>query len=366
MQQASQEFSRLTGWTIALAVAATLSANVQAAGRHGAVYALTNQSPANGVMIYDRAADGTLTYTGTALTGGAGAGTGGDPLGSQGAIVARGELLFAVNAGSNDVSMFRASGDQLVLLDRVASGGTMPVSVAVRGSLVYVLNAGGTPNISGFVVDADAQHLVPLASSQRGLAGGNAAAPAEVHFANGGDVLLVTEKGTQLIDSFRLDDRGYAGAPTTITANGSVPFGFDVTRRGYAIVSEAGSGAASSYDVGEDGSLTPVGGAVALGESAPCWLVTSGDGELAFTANAGSGTVTTLHIAADGSLSIAYAAAGSLNKPLDMALSADSHYLYARDGNGSLTGFEVHGDGSLGLVTTVTGIPAGAQGIAAR
>jgi 6-phosphogluconolactonase (cycloisomerase 2 family) len=94
--------------------------------------------------------------------------------------------------------------------------------------------------------------------------------------------------------------------------------------------------------------------------------VTSGDGQLAFAANAGSGTISTLRIAADGSLSLAYAEAGSLNVPLDMALSSDSHYLYARDANGSLTGFRVHSDGSLALVSTVSGIPAGAQGIAAR
>jgi 6-phosphogluconolactonase (cycloisomerase 2 family) len=215
-------------------------------------------------------------------------------------------------------------------------------------------------------MDHDNQHLVALPNSQRPLAGGTAAKPAEVHFGNDGVSLLVTEKGTQLIDSYRVDSHGYAVGPTAITAGAAVPFGFDVTRRGYAIVSEAGAGAVSSYDVGEDGSLTAVGGPVALGESAPCWLVTSADGQFAFTANAGSGSISTLRIAADGSLSLAYAVAGSLNAPLDMALSSGGRYLYARDANGSLTGFRVQGDGSLDFVTAVSGIPAGAQGIAAR
>lgn len=103
-----------------------------------------------------------------------------------------------------------------------------------------------------------------------------------------------------------------------------------------------------------------------MGEKAPCWLVTSADGQLAFVANAGSGTISTLRIAPDGSLRLVNATAGSLNAPLDMALSTDSHYLYVRDGNGSVTGFRVHDDGSLVFVTAVSGIPAGAQGITAR
>jgi 6-phosphogluconolactonase (cycloisomerase 2 family) len=366
MNKGKKVLSRLTGMSLALAVAATLSTNSMAGESHGAVYALTNQTTENSVMVYDRASDGALTYAGTFTTGGTGAGTGADPLASQGALVLHGGLLFAVNAGSNDISVFQVSGHQLILLDKVASGGQTPVSIAIKGQLVYVLNAGATPNISAFVMDAENQHLVALPNSQRPLAGGTAAKPAEVHFGNDGESLLVTEKGTQLIDSYRVDFHGYAVGPTAITAGAAVPFGFDVTRRGYAIVSEAAAGAVSSYDVGDDGRLTAVGGPILLGEKAPCWLVTSADGQLAFAANAGSGTISTLRIAADGSLSLVDAAAGSLNAPLDMTLSSDSHYLYARDANGSLTGFRVHGDGSLALVTAVSGIPAGAQGIAAR
>jgi len=365
MHNASKNLWKAGGISIALALAATFSSNGMAHESAGAVFALTNQSPQNGVMVFDRASNGALTYAATFATGGAGAGTGGDPLGSQGAIVVHGNLLLAVNAGSNDVSLFRINGHQLVLLDTVPSGGQKPVSIATKGQLVYVLNAGGTPNISGFVVDSD-EHLVALPNSQRPLAGGTAAAPAEVHFGNDGESLLVTEKGTQMIDSYQLDVHGYAIGPSGSPANGAVPFGFDLTRRGFAIVSEAGAAAVSSYEVGDDGHLSAIAGPIALGESAPCWLVTSVDGQLAFVANAGSGTISTLHIAPDGSLSLANAAAGSLNAPLDMALSKDGHYLYARDANGSVTGFQVHTDGSLELVTSVSGIPAGAQGIAAR
>lgn len=366
MQQGKKLLSRVAGIGVILAAAGGYCTASEAREEHGAVYALTNQAAQNAVMVYDRAGNGTLTYAGTYPTGGTGAGSGADPLASQGALVLSGNLLYAVNAGSNDISLFQVSGDRLILLDKVASGGQRPVSLAVKGQLVYVLNQGGTPNISGFALDADGQHLLALANSQRPLAGGAAAAPAEIHFGNDGESLLVTEKATQTIDSYRVDAHGYAAGPSSITANAAVPFGFDLTRRGYAIVSYAGAGAAASYDVGDDGHLSAVGAPVALGEAASCWLVTSADGQLAFVANAASGTISTLRIAPDGSLSLINAAAGTLNAPLDMALSTQSQYLYARDASGSLTGFQVHADGSLELVTAVGGIPAGAQGIAAR
>lgn len=352
--------------SIGLAIAAALPASGFAAETRGIVYVMTNQASGNSVQVYERDPNGTLTYTATFPTGGSGTGTGGDPLGSQGALVLQSGFLFAVNAGSSDISVFQVTGDGLVLLDKAASGGRLPVSIAVKGQLLYVLNAGGTPNISGFVIDPETRHLFALPNSQRPLAGGAAANPAEVHFSNDGESLLVTEKGTQTIDSYRINFLGYAVGPTAISASAVTPFGFAATRRGYAVVSEAGSGAVSSYDIADDGTLTLVSGPLALGENAPCWLVVTGDGQFAFTANAGSGNISSLRIANDGSLTLVNPAAGSLAAPLDMALTADSQYLYVREGNGGVTGFRVQADGNLAYVTSVTGIPAGAQGIAAR
>src|SRR6185437_5625414 len=119
----------------------------------GNVYVLTNQPSGNGVMVYHRLPSGKLTPRVVYPTGGNGAGTGTDPLQSQNPLVLNDtrKILIAVNAGSDSVSAFKASGDMLTLVNTVPSGGTMPVSIAVRGNLVYVLNAaGGVPNISGF------------------------------------------------------------------------------------------------------------------------------------------------------------------------------------------------------------------------
>src|SRR4051794_14131223 len=118
-------------------------------GQHAAghVYTESNSASGNSLLVFDRAGDGNLTPAGSVSTGGTGTGAG---LGSQGAVTRSGKLLFAVNASSNDLSVFRLHRGTPRLLDRAPSGGTDPISVAVSGRLVYVLNNGGGGNVSGF------------------------------------------------------------------------------------------------------------------------------------------------------------------------------------------------------------------------
>jgi len=141
-------------WTVALFVscaALLFSAAAGASGgdhRAGSVYTLTNSSAGNAVAVFARSDDGTLTPAGTFATGGNGTGAN---LGSQGSIVLseNGHGLFAVNAGSNSISYFRVRHDGLQLRDVIPSGGIDPISVTVRDHVLYVLNAGGTPSITG-------------------------------------------------------------------------------------------------------------------------------------------------------------------------------------------------------------------------
>jgi 6-phosphogluconolactonase len=356
----------LSAGITSLSLTGAASAEDPAQDTSEAVYVLSNQTTANSVLVYRRDSSGNLSFSGSFPTGGTGAGTGTDPLGSQGSLTLGSGLLFAVNAGSNDVSMFSVRGTDLVLLDRKPSGGQMPVSVAVNGFRVYVVNAGGTPNISGFVIDHIGGHLVSLPGSQRPLAGGTLAMPAEISFAEDGSVLLVSEKGTKLIDTYRVDFEGYASGPISHPSNGVTPFGFSVTNRGYAIVSEAGSNAASSYQIDPLADLQLVSGSIALGQSTPCWVVTTRDGRFAYTANAGSGTISSLGIEPDGVLSLLNPTAAPLAAPLDLAVTRNSKFLYVRQGTGTVTGFRVAPDGVLMQIGSWTGLPAGAQGIAAR
>jgi len=341
----------------------------------GAVFVMTNQPTGNSVMVFHRDGQGMLTFVASYASGGNGTGTGADPLGSQGSLVLSEDqrLLFTVNAGSNSVSVFAVRGDQLKLLNTAPSGGSMPVSVAVRHDLVYVLNAGGTPNISGLWIDPETNQLVPLAGSTQNLPGGATAAPAQVSFSPDGGVLLVTEKGTNLIDTFTLDD-GLAQAGVSFPSSGTTPFGFAFGRDDAAIVSDAGAGtgtaALSSYEVRNNGDLFTVTPALGDTQSAACWVVIPRAGRIAYTSNTASGTISSYAVSDGGRLklvSVVAASTGNGSTPIDMALSGNSRFLYVRTaGNGGISGFRIDEDGSLTLITSATGVPAGAQGIAAR
>jgi DNA-binding beta-propeller fold protein YncE len=167
-------------------------------GLAGAVYVMTNQAAGNEVLVFDRSADGTLGSPTAHTTGGTGTGSG---LGSQGALVLAGSRwLLAVNAGSDDVSVFRVEHGGLTLTDRVASGGDRPISVTAHGSLVYVLNAGGAGNISGFRLTPHGE-LTAIAGSTLPLSGA-AVDPAQVEFTPDGSQLVVTEKATNQIVTY--------------------------------------------------------------------------------------------------------------------------------------------------------------------
>ena len=104
----------------------------------GAVFVMTNAIDKNEVIAYRRAIDGTLQESGRFATGGRGSGGNNDPLESQGSLTLSQDhtLLFAVNAGSGNLSVFSVNGSNLSLVDKVISGGSEPNAVAQRKSCV--------------------------------------------------------------------------------------------------------------------------------------------------------------------------------------------------------------------------------------
>jgi 6-phosphogluconolactonase len=352
-------------------VAAAAPAAQSSATSVGAVYALTNAPAGNAVMVWDRAADGSLTPAGSYATGGRGSGAG---LGSQGAIILsnNNRWLFAVNAGSNDISAFRVDDHGLTLISQVPSGGTLPTSLTVNHDLLYVLNAGGSGNISGFSIGEHGQ-LEPIPNSTRALSSG-AVAPGQVSFSPDGALLVVTEKGTSLIDTFVVGDDGRATGPISRASSGATPFGFAFSKRGDLIVSEAngapGGSAASSYNVNDGGALDLVSGSVPTHQGAACWVVITNNGRYAYTANAASGSIAGFSLGRDGSLSLLNAdgrTGVTGDNPSDMALSNNSQYLYARIGRtGSIAAFAVQADGSLQPLASASGLPANSAGLIAR
>ncbi len=312
----------------------------------GAVYTMTNAASGNAVLIFDRNAQGLLTGAGSMATGGKGSGGGLDQLGSQGSLTlsGNGRLLFAVNAGSDELSVFSVQPQGLLLADVENSGGVFPVSVTELRGLVYVLNAGTAPNITGFAV-GPAGDLEPLPGSVRTLGTG---AFSQVGFDPRGKYLIVTDRQDNEILVYPLEMDGMPSAtPVTTTSNGAGPFGFLFDQQGNLLVAEAGSGAVSSYRILDNGMLQVISPSVANGQVATCWI--AGNGRFAFTANTGSGTLSGYELEmGKGAVELDAAAAGLGNLDIDTAISIDGRFLYTLNvGNGSIGMFRIDADGGL-------------------
>ena len=256
------------------------AANASAKGcdRHmrQAVFVQTNDTSANSIMVYDRSWNGMLKFAGTYATGGMGgvaAGSVVDPLASQGSVASadNGQVLLTVNAGSDSLSLFRvACGDKLQLKQVVASGGQFPVSIAVRGHLVYALNAGvegGMSSVQGFRLAGN--HLWPIPGSNRSLGATSTsvpfflASPGMVGFTPDGRHLIVTTKASgSMIDVFDVGPWGKLGSAPVMNASATpVPFAFSFDRRGRLVVVEAGLSTVSTYRINHDDTLTTIGSA---------------------------------------------------------------------------------------------------------
>ncbi len=342
----------------------------------GAVYTLNNSSSGNAVLVFGRAADGQILPAGMVATGGTGAGKG---LGNQGALAidAANGFLFAVNAGSDNISVFSIAANGLRLVDLVPSGGKQPISLTVSRKVLYVLNnggaVGGSDTVAGFAVGANG-HLKPIVSGLPLSAA--SVGPAQIGFGTDGDILLVAEKATNTIDVFSVDDDGVAVGPTVVPSAGQTPFGFAFGKRNEVFVSDAfgggaNAGAVSSYAV-SSGGLKTVSAAAADKQTAPCWVVLSNDGRFAYATNTGSGNVSGYRVGFNGALQLLNADGltantGTGSTPLDAAISNDARFLYVlTPGTGNIQGFAITPDGSLTPLSQAPGIPSSASGLIAR
>jgi 6-phosphogluconolactonase len=168
----------------------------QRSDRVGAVFVMTNAADRNEIIAYARDESGALSGGKRYDTRGRGSGGTTAPLGSQGALTLRQDhsLLFAVNTGSGDVSLFRVRNATLRLQDIISANGSSPVAVAQQGSLIYVLDAGGQVSVTGYRLRADGK-LQSIANSKAFLtvfAGGSQAASLSI--SPNGQFLLVTER----------------------------------------------------------------------------------------------------------------------------------------------------------------------------
>ena len=335
------------------------------AARGGAVFTLSNESEGNRIFAFARASDGSLGEQVAYATGGTGTG---DSLGSQAALALTEDhrFLLAVDAGSNELSVFAVDGAKLALRDRVASGGMRPISVTTRKGLVYTVHAAGTDNVAGFALDHRG-HLYALPGATQPLSA-HTVGPAQIALSPDARSLVVTEKGTSKIDMFRVGAFGRLEPAIVVAAAGQTPFGFEFTTRGDIVVSEAASTSASAYAVDRHG-ITPITGPISDTQAAPCWVAVSRDDRHAYVANAGSASISTYSVARSGEIALEDARDGELGeggRPLDMALDISGRYLYVLDrGNLSIASFDVARDGSLDASFNVGELTSFTSGLAA-
>ncbi len=332
------------------------------------LYTETNGVSRNEIMVYDIKNNGQLELKETTISGGAGTGSG---LGSQGALAIdrNHEWLYAVNAGDNSVSSFKIRNDgSLKLAHTIASGGKTPVSVTVHDNLLYVLNR-GSDEIHGILIGMNGK-LTDIAGSSQPLSGKGVDAP-QISFTPYGDYVVVTEKATNKIGTFKIKGNGGAMPGKFSNSEGKTPFGFDWSRNRYMIVSNAAGGMAgasstTSYIINNRGLLRNLNGAVPNYQAAACWVATSKHGRFAYVTNTASNNVSSYFIAGNGGLYLAKAnAAPSGTGPVDVVVASNDFYVYVLTAkSNTIDGYYRKPFGQLGVVSHTSMVPSSATGLA--
>jgi 6-phosphogluconolactonase (cycloisomerase 2 family) len=339
------------------------------------VFVQTDNPSGNEVVAYDRAQDGALTLAHTYRTHGLGGVLNGsvvDHLASQGSLTydQTNALLYAVNAGSDTVSVFSVRDDHLTLSQVVGSGGAFPVSVAVHNDLVYVLNAKKGGNVTGFRVVDGRLHQIEGSTRRLGLVIPSDTnqfthTPGQVSFSPDGSHLIVTTKANgNDVDVFAVRPHGHLSeSPVINTESGAVPFAVSYDETGHLLVAEAGPNALATFDLHPDGRVTLI-DSVGSGQAATCWVAPARG--FFYASNAGSPSVSGYQTAANGHLTL-LGATGTDPGTVDASASAGGRFLYIQTGgNGIVDEFHVNANGKLAEIGSVTiAGAAGGEGITA-
>lgn len=336
--------------------------------RSGKLFISTNSPSGNEVLVYSRASAGPAVLLTRVATQGNGTGAG---LGSQGSVTLsrNGRHLFVVNAGSNSVTTFAVRRRGLVAQSVTPSGGLTPTSVTENDGLVFVLNAGGGGNITGFINDEGV--LKPVVGAVGTLSANTGTAPAQVGLSEDGEVLVVTERNTNVLTTFLVRADHTLEQRTVTPSSGAVPFGFAFTKRDVLVVSEAAASSVSSYTF-KDRSATPqlITGSLPNTQGAACWIAVTPNGKFAFSANAATSSVSSFSVAKNGQLALLVGQAGLTGAnagAVDMVVPPSGSQLHVFASRAQqIVSFSITAGGALVALGAAGGMPGSAAGLAAN
>jgi hypothetical protein len=269
---------------VALGAVLTVFAGTARADNRSATLAvtMTNDLSSNAIQVYDAATHALLQTLPTYGKGGVGGN-------ARGVMQYRGELVAAVNNGSNTVAVFRRQNDTL-RFERLVTTTSAPVSIDFGNDHMYVA---GATTVDSFVIHQGIVGWLDGTTSLLLVSGVVPPAGSTAQVGVVGDrqllVTLKTDPDPGTVDVVALDAGAITGAlPTAVSAPAGTltPFGFSVYPDGTAVITLAHSAQDGLF---RNGTFTAV---IAAGQAAPCW--TTRVGKYVFTANTGSRTISRL------------------------------------------------------------------------
>jgi 6-phosphogluconolactonase (cycloisomerase 2 family) len=363
----SGQMRRIARYLLILAAGASLLPPILSAQelttKKQVVFVMTNGADRNQVIAYESSSNGGFTEAGRFDTGGRGSGGSLMPFESQGSLTLSQDrsLLFAVNPGSGELSVFHANGASLSLVDKKPTGGAAPVSVAQRQNVVYVLDQGGSGAVVGFKLDASG-HLKEIPKSTA-LLSSNLVAGQDVTISPDGQFVVVIELFTNNVDTFKIQPDGTLGPIVANPGPALGAFSSCFTQNGTLIVTEGGTptqseGAISSYTIATNGTLVPITqNATTIGLGA-CWNVVTPNGKFVYGVNSDTSNIFGFNIASNGALtpiaSTVLASDPANSASIDIAVSSDGKFLFNLNPGSSTIGvFGIRGDGTLSTLTPI-------------
>ncbi|MCG8465702.1 MAG: beta-propeller fold lactonase family protein, partial [Xanthomonadales bacterium] len=337
------------------------------------VYTANNYASGNGIHGYRITSGGTLEELPGSPFASGGFGDDNSAFSQNGLVVSPDQqFLFAVNHGSNDISVFRvARNGRLFAVEGspFPSGGELPSSLSLSGDVLYVSflgDANAPPEqgcvgceLRGFRMQSGGA-LVPIANSSIALENIPAGRPLAIQFNPAGSVLFgsltiasaVFELGQPELFSYELDHEtgllsASPGSPYTVRDGSAQPLGFafNPANPSHVYTANVVSGvpdlpsSVSAYLMAHTGQVaeldfSPVPAEVTPGDAiAACWAKVTFDGNNLYTANAGSDNLSHFRLAESGEPTLAGLIAtptvgNGPNAPVDLLILPGDRYLY--------------------------------------